>query len=136
MTGLADIQRAQDEHARLAWCTPPTRPAPFAAPADLPAAVEQAAPDAPAPGASGATSTDLAAWLSDALGQLTRANEALREGIVEAKYEIARLRHENDRLRSELDQARRPLGEALARRSHPSNRGRLGDLRVVDGGGA
>lgn len=113
------------------------RPAPFAAPADLPAAVEQAAPDAPGAGASGAaTPDDLAAWLSYALGQLTRANEALREGIVEAKYEIARLRHENDRLRSELDQARRPSGEALARRVHPSNRGPLGDLRVVDGGGA
>jgi hypothetical protein len=109
------------------------RPAPFAAPV-APPTVEQAAPDAPAPGASGAQ-PDLAAWLSDALGTLTRANEALRGGIIEAKYEIARLRHENDRLRSELDQARRPLGEALARRSHPSNRGRLGDLRVVDGGG-
>ena len=109
---------------------------PFAAPADLPAAVEQAAPDAPAPGVSGATPPDVIDWLTDALGTLTRANEALREGVVEAEREIARLRHENDRLRVELDIARKPLTEALARRVHPSTRGRLGDLRVVDGGGS
>ena len=109
-------------------------PHPFAAPAVLPPVVEQAAPDAPAPGASGATTPDVLDWLEDALARLTNANEALRAGLVEAKYEIARLLRENDRLRGELDQARRPLTEALARRAHPSNRGRLGDLRVVDGG--
>ena len=107
---------------------------PFAAPAVLPPAVEQAAPDAPAPGVSGALSPDVLVWLEDALVRLTRANEALREGVIEARTEIARLLRENDRLRGELDQARRPLGEALARRAHPSHRGRLGDLRVVDGG--
>jgi len=112
------------------------RLAPFAAPAVLPPAVEQAAPDAPAPGVSGALSPDVLVWLEDALVRLTRANEALREGVIEARTEIARLLRENDRLRGELDQARRPLTEALARRAHPSHRGRLGDLRVVDGGDA